>query len=120
MLKKHGGLNVVQWRILALIRMSGPVHSATLVKSISMDAGLFSRNLKSMVERRLVSSTPDKNDNRRHILRLTSAGQKKYHQASPAMAKRREQLTQGLTADDKATLFRLLDLLDHNAAEPVE
>ena len=119
-LKKHGGLNVVEWRILALVQMSGPVHSATLVKSIGMDAGLFSRNLKSMIERGLVSTKPDKNDNRRQILRLTSAGRKKYQQANPAMAQRRQQLTTGLTTHDKATLFRLLDILDHNASEPVE
>ena len=119
-LKKNSGLNVVQWRILALVHLSGPVCSATLVKSIGMDAGLFSRNLKSMIELKLISASTDQTDNRKQVLKLTKAGFRLYAQASPAMEKRRQQLTRGMTRAEKDTLFRLLDILDHNATELVE
>ncbi len=118
-LKTHGGLNVVQWRILALVSMSGPVYSATLVKSIGMDAGLFSRNLKSMIELKLIKATVDIDDNRKQLLTLTKRGQKQYAQAKPAMDTRRQNLTRGMSTEDKDTLFRLLSVLDHNASTPV-
>lgn len=119
-LKEHGGLSLVQWRILALVHLSGPVYSATLVKSIHMDAGLFSRNLKSMIELKLIKATADKDDSRKQLLTLTSRGKKQYAKAGPAMEVRRQNLTRGMNAEDKESLFRLLDILDRNASEQFE
>jgi len=119
-LKDHVGLNMVQWRILALVRSSGPVSSSTLVKSVGMDAGLFSRNLKSMQELKLVKAIVDKDDQRKQLLTLTSAGLKYYERASPIMAKRRQNLTRGITATEMATLHKVLDKLEHNTTLPIK
>lgn len=115
-LKSEFGLSVLKWRILALVYGVEPVNSALLCKGLSMDAGLFSRTLKSLVEEKLVRLTHSKADKRQQLITLTRAGERKYLEAAPIMKKRREMLTDGLTATEQRELLRMLDILDRNAA----
>lgn len=119
MLKAEYGLSVVQWRILALVHGAQPVNSAVLCKGLSMDAGLFSRSLKTLIEKKWVKISDSKSDKRQMLISLTRSGDRKYLEAAPVMKKRREDLTEGLTAKDRAELMRMLDILDHNAAKPL-
>jgi len=112
LLRKDCNLNLVQWRLLALIYVSAPVNSATLVKSIAMDAGQFSRNLKTLISDGLIKSRVDSSDHRRQVLSLTSKGIKRYKLAAPIMKKRRDGLMQGVSKADRDAFFRVLDHLD--------
>ena len=49
-LRKHGGLSLIQWRTIALIHAMGPnVSSTEIIKRVDMDKGLFSRNVKTLI-----------------------------------------------------------------------
>ncbi len=117
LLKSDSGLSVVRWRILALINASAPITSATLIKSIAMDAGLFSRNLKALISEGLVESTKNTDDQRQQMLTLTPAGTALFQQAAPAMNKRRERLTADIATDDLNAFFRVLGILEQRAMD---
>jgi len=85
-----------------------------------MDAGLFSRTLKTLVEKKWVKISNSKIDKRQVLISLSRAGDRKYQQAAPVMKKRRDDLTLGLTSTDQAELMRLLDILDLNASKTVQ
>jgi DNA-binding MarR family transcriptional regulator len=118
-LKAEFGLSVVKWRILVLVHNAAPVNAAVLCKGLSMDAGLFSRTLKTLVEEKLVKISGSKTDKRQTLISLTKAGKQKVQQAAPVMAKRREQLTDGFSARERIELMRMLNILDRNAAKTI-
>ena len=117
LLREHGGLSQVQWRLLALINVSSPVTSAALVKSIAMDAGQFSRTLKALIHNDMVKSKVDENDQRRQVLSLTKKGLLRYKLAAPLMKERREALMHGVSKADREAFFRVLDQLENNLVE---
>lgn len=84
-----------------------------------MDAGLFSRTLKTLVKEKWVKMSNSKTDKRQTLISLTRAGERKYQQAAPVMNQRRQQLTDGLTSQERKELLRMLDILDHNATKPI-
>lgn len=120
LLRKHCGLSVVQWRILALVTASAPITSAALVKSVAMDAGLFSRNLKSLINEGLILTHTDPSDNRQQVLRISKRGLTQYKRARPYMQERRERLTQGVSAKDLDTFFRVLNTIESNISKPTK
>ena len=69
------GLTLSQWRVIAFIGGAGEVTASELVKYTAMDKGLVSRNVKSLIESGLVSSSNHENDSRVHLLSLTQKGQ---------------------------------------------
>lgn len=117
LLRLHCGLSIVQWRILALVCASAPITSAALVKAVAMDAGLFSRNLKSLIADGLILSHTDPNDNRQQVLRLSKRGITQYKRAQPFMKARRDRLTKGISAEDLESFFHVLDAIERNIAE---
>ncbi len=116
LLRESCNLSPVHWRLLALIQVSAPVTSTTLVKSIAMDAGQFSRNLKILIRDGLIKSKVDSDDNRRQVLSLTRKGQARYELAAPIMKSRREALMSGIAKSDTDAFFRVLDQLDQRLA----
>lgn len=119
LLREHSELSVVQWRILALISASAPITSSALVKAVAMDAGLFSRNLKSLINDGLVLARIDRNDNRQHFLSLSKAGVKRFNDVAPLMQARREKLTQNISDKDLDVFFSVLEKLENNATQPL-
>ncbi len=114
LLRDNCDLGLIQWRILFLVNACGPVHSAKLVKAIAMDAGLFSRNLKSMIADGLIHSQLHKDDHRQQLLTLTKKGKAAYERAAPFMRRRRENLTKGLSISEQECLLRLMNRIDIN------
>lgn len=113
------GLTLNQWRLLAFIGGAEQVTASELVKYTSMDKGLVSRNAKSLVEGGLVTSCEDKKDSRAHLLTLTPEGREVFDTALPQMRRRQEKLQENLSAEDVATLRRILETLEA-AAEDTE
>jgi len=106
-LREKCGLSLVQWRILTLLTELGPS---------GMDAGLFSRNMRSLVDNGLIKSSPDKKDQRQARLSITSAGRTVFENSAPTMQARREALLEGVTEKEKKAFFMVLDKLDRNAS----
>jgi len=119
LLRDNCNLSPVHWRLLALVHASQPVTSSALVKSIAMDAGQFSRNLKLLIKDGLIRSRVDSNDHRRQVLSLTKKGLARFEMAAPIMKARRDALMRGISKTDRDAFFRVLDQLDKNVAENI-
>jgi len=115
-LREKCGLSLVQWRILTLLTELGSSHAALVAQYAGMDAGLFSRNMRSLVDNGLIKSSPDRKDQRQTLLSITSTGRTAYKNAMPTMKARREALLKGVTAEEKKAFFKVLDKLEKNAS----
>ena len=100
-----------------MVSAAAPITSSVLVKAVAMDAGLFSRNLKSLINDGLVLARVDSNDHRQQVLSLSKAGLKQYNRAEPIMRERREQLTQNISSKELEVFFSVLGKLEKNASQ---
>lgn len=113
------GLTLNQWRMLAFIGGAETVTASEPVRYTAMDKCLGSRNVKALIAEGLVASCEHANDNRVHILSLTSEGKKVFDTALPKMRRRQEKLQHNLSAEDVTNLRRMPAILER-AAEKVE
>ena len=67
------GLTLSQWRVIAFVGGAGEVIASELVKYTAMDKGLVSRNVKSLIESGLVSSSNHANDRWQLVYALIGA-----------------------------------------------
>lgn len=114
-LKQHGGLSQVQWRLLASINALGTTTSQQICRTTAMDKGLVSRKLKDLVSGGFVQSRVNQNDNRQQMLTLTDKGLETFEAVQPVMLKRRVYLMEQLTTEEADTLSRALSKLDASA-----
>ena len=112
LLKEKAGLSLTQWRILKLIRSYGEGSASALARNSTIDPGLFSRRLKTLIAQGYVRATTDERDSRVQHLSLTPLGHRVYETAWPYMRARREWLRGLLTAAEQKALFSALDKLD--------
>lgn len=112
LLKEKAGLSLTQWRIMKLIRSYRRANASTLARASTMDPGLFSRRLKTLIAMGYVLSTTDERDSRVQHLSLTPLGRRAYDKAWPFMRARREWLRGLLTGAEQRALFSALDKLD--------
>jgi len=76
--KKHGSLNLSQWRVLAAIADKDGRSAAEVVAVTPMDKGIVSRATASLVQNGLIKKVNDKDDKRRAHLHMTNPGKKIY------------------------------------------
>ena len=120
LLHRTAGLGLTQWRILALIGDAGGTARASEITSFAaIDKGLFSRKLKGLVEDGLVTTAPDKKDQRVQHLRLTAKGQRLYDSTLPVMRARQRALRSHFDDEELRVLYAALDKLE-SAAEETE
>ena len=114
LLREKCGLSVVQWRILAMLDDFGATHATVLLQYSGMDAGLFSRNIKSLVDSKFLKSVTDSADQRQNTLTMTAAGERCFSKARPFMEARRRDLMKGISDSDRQLLFKIFDQLEKN------
>lgn len=91
-----------------------------LVKTVDMDAGQVSRNLKTLIASGLILSRVDRYDLRQQVLQLTSAGSVLHGQLEPVMERRHEMLLAGISEHRQRIFFAALDQVESNMQEPGE
>jgi len=115
-LRKHAGLSLVQWRIIALVHSFGPnISSKELADLVGMDKGLFSRSLKTLLSAGLVAGENDANDLRRTLLTTTQDGNAIYERTIKVMRRRQAFLLHDLSEEEIAVLMHAMDILEKNA-----
>ena len=72
--QKRFGVNVTEWRILALLAIEPIISAARICHVIGFDKGPVSRNLAVMEERGLVTIKADPRDGRTHAISMTPKG----------------------------------------------
>lgn len=112
LLKRHAGLTLSQWRILALVGSAGQTRLSDLARGAALDKGMLSRNLKNMIAEGLVLARQDDVDQRVQHLSLSPAGRDLFERTLPRMQMRQKHLRESLTSAELASLNAALDKLE--------
>jgi len=102
------GISVVGWRITAILGSHSPLSAKALAELVALDQVSVTRAVDQLVDRRYVSRRVDTEDRRRVVLRLTRKGEEMYRQVLPLLQAADTAVTSGLSAEDAATLRRLM------------
>lgn len=79
MLLRPFGLGSTQWYVLAQLANVGPTMQRDLVGMLNIERATLSGVVTTLLSKGLIAQTPDADDQRQRILRLTRAGQKLWH-----------------------------------------
>jgi DNA-binding MarR family transcriptional regulator len=102
------GVNVTEWRILALLAIEPAISAARICHVIGYDKGPVSRTLATMEDSGLVSIRTDKHDGRSHAISLTPKGQSTHDQVIALALERERRLLSCLRNDEREARINLL------------
>lgn len=109
--KRHGRLNLSQWRVLAAIAEQPGRTAAEVVTVTPMDKGIVSRATAALLAAGLVRREASPGDGRASHLFLTEKGEMLYQELVPHVEAESRQLHAALSRDEQARFAQLLDRL---------
>lgn len=101
-------LSQTQYAVLVLVSANPGVSQIDLARSIGSDRATMMALVNRLELRRLVERTLSETDRRKQELRLTVEGAATLKRAAGVIAKHEKSAFAGLSADETATLVRLL------------
>jgi DNA-binding MarR family transcriptional regulator len=106
--------DVSMWGYIVLSALADePMRTQTaLARAIGADKTRIIATLDELQERSLIEREPDPGDRRVRLLRLTPAGRSLYAAVRADIRTAEEELLDVLTAADRRTFLRVLQLLD--------
>lgn len=110
------GLNVPEWRLVAVLAEKGSSTQFELGAMTRMDKVTVSRAAIALVERGLAQRAPNPGDRRSHLLSLTVEGRGLYAQAAPKALALEEAMLADFTREEVAALTSMLLRLEATAA----
>ncbi|HEY4581508.1 MAG TPA: MarR family transcriptional regulator [Lysobacter sp.] len=106
------GLGVTEWRVMAVVGRYPELSAGEVAQRTAMDKVAVSRAVAGLVEARRIEREIHGDDRRRSVLRLSADGRAIYDQIAPLALAFEQRLLDGMPADERDALFRLLDRLD--------
>jgi DNA-binding MarR family transcriptional regulator len=105
------GVTLPEWRVMSIIGSFEPTSARDISRILATDKGWISLSVESLQRRGFVTRSPDDQDARRLLLRLTTQG-RRLHDAILSVARQRHRrLLIALPAGAADTLFASLDRL---------
>ncbi|MEX1216452.1 MarR family winged helix-turn-helix transcriptional regulator [Saccharospirillum sp.] len=105
-------LTIAQWRVLAWLNQCEVLTAKQIREATRMDKARVSRAVQSLVERELISRSPDSQDQRAHPLRLTATGQALLAKLLPEAEAWEADLLTVLSNDERAALINAMAKLE--------
>ncbi|MGY4517309.1 MarR family transcriptional regulator [Lysobacter sp. HA18] len=105
-------LGVTEWRVMAVLGRYPELSAGEVAQRTAMDKVAVSRAVAGLVEAGRVERETHDDDRRRSVLRLSDAGRDIHDQVAPLAIAFEKRLLDGMAADERDVLFRLLDRLD--------
>lgn len=105
------GITIPEWRILAVLGSFGPATSASIQARSAMDKVQVSRAIARLTDAGLVDREIDPGDRRRATIAMTPEGVRIYAEIVPLARSREALLLDGMSAEERAMIDRLLDRL---------
>ncbi|MGY3266052.1 MarR family winged helix-turn-helix transcriptional regulator [Lysobacter sp. HA35] len=105
-------LGVTEWRVMAVLGRYPELSAGEVAQRTAMDKVAVSRAVAGLVEAGRVERETHDDDRRRSVLRLSDAGRDIHDQVAPLAIAFEKRLLEGMAADERDVLFRLLDRLD--------
>lgn len=112
--QRNFGLNVTEWRIMALLAIEPGIPASRICHVIGFDKGPVSRNLALMQKRGLIIIRVDPNDGRSHSITLTAKGRATHDKIIVAALERERRLLSCLKKDEREVLIDLLRRIHEN------
>jgi len=105
-------LGVTEWRVMAVLGRYPDLSAGEVAQRTAMDKVAVSRAVAGLVEAGRVERETHDDDRRRSVLRLSPAGRAIHDEVAPLALGFERRLLDGMAADEREALFRLLDRLD--------
>jgi DNA-binding MarR family transcriptional regulator len=102
------GIGIPEWRAMAVLGMGEPLSAGRVAERTAMDKVQVSRALAALSAKGLVERATDAADRRRAVLRLSAAGAHVYGEIVPLARDYERRLLEGLTAEERRQLDRLM------------
>jgi DNA-binding MarR family transcriptional regulator len=106
------GLNVTEWRILAVLGRYPDLSATEVAERTAMDKVAVSRAVTSLLASGRLKRRLHGKDRRRSVLRLSAKGYRVYDEVAPLALDYERRLLEGLREDERAALDRLLTLME--------
>ena len=111
-LRETSGLSLTQWRILAYLGIYGSATATEIADANAFDKALISRNIKPLIDEKLIAQRVDPKDQRSQILSLRPRGKQLYEATLPRMRNRQAVLMGALTPDQQKEIHEILERLE--------
>lgn len=102
-------LKIPEWRLIAVIAEGQAMTQQALGVATQMDKVTVSRAAIALVDRGLVLRAPNPDDQRSHLLSLSSAGQMLYDSVVPKALALEAQIFAGFTPEELTQFGSMLD-----------
>lgn len=109
------GLSRDEWRVLAALACGQAQPTRDVTAETGLDKVAISRAATALEDRGLILRSEDRSDRRIKILRLSPEGAELVAELERVMKAREAFLLEGLSAEDRRALDRLLDRLTERA-----
>ena len=111
------GLKIPEWRVMAVLGDAGPQTQRSLVGATRMDKVAVNRACKVLVDRGLVTRSPNADDGRSHHIELTAAGRAVHGEIMPLALEMERRLFASLSATERKDFKALLARITARVAE---
>lgn len=102
------GIGVTEWRVMSQLALEPGASAQRICHVIGFDKALVSRSVQILLNQGYVTVEPDATDNRRFAITLTTQGLALHDRVIEVALERERQLLNGMSAQDRKTLIRLL------------
>ena len=104
-----------QWNALNQLEEHGAMTQKQLVERLQKEPATIARSIERLVQRGLVKRTPNPNDRRANIVEVTPAASSLLSEIEPSVARRHEQIAEGISESDLDAFFDVLEQVEANA-----
>jgi DNA-binding MarR family transcriptional regulator len=112
------GLSMARTKVLMRLREQGPTRQSVLAADFGLSPHSITDVVDALEQQGLAERRPDPTDRRAKLVAITEAGEACLGVASASRERLLKQIFGVLSQEDRATLLRLLDLLDE-ATKPL-
>jgi DNA-binding MarR family transcriptional regulator len=112
------GLSMARTKVLMRLREQGPTRQSVLAADFGLSPHSITDIVDALERLGLAERRPDATDRRAKLVAITGAGEACLGAASAARERLLRQIFGALGQEDRATLLRLLDVLD-DATQPL-
>lgn len=114
------GLSIPEWRLVTVVAETGGITQAAIGVRTRMDKVTVSRAAIALVERGLMARTPNPDDRRSHLLRLTPSGESLYAAVAPKAIELERRIFSAFRPEELAQFAAMLRLIDERALSAAE
>lgn len=105
------GITIPEWRVIATLGQFGTVTAREIGLHSRMHKTTVSRAVATLEKRKLIQRKPNRDDMREAFLAMTDKGRDIYFEIVPLATDFANNLCQGLSAEERAVLEKLINRL---------